>query len=263
MLEHQCGGNAEQDERDDQMAQAPSALRRFLAQITHHHEHDRELGQLRRLEMKEAEIDPSARSAGGVARDHHGDQQSDHHHIKRIRVGLQRAIVDEHRDQQRGGAGGDPDQLANHQRIDSLMPAVRRADDADQPDARQREHQDEQRPVEMKYVPAIAGRHQRRTPVIASLSSSTRAIFGCRRRRIELEVALEDVVNHGRRRAAAMTAVLDDAGGGDGRMILGRERDEPCVVLVLVGRILVFFLLALADRPCRRRPAPCRFCRIR
>src|SRR3984957_9548527 len=69
---------------------------------------------------------------------------------------------------------------------------------------------------------------------------------GCRRRRVELKVALEDVVNHGRRRAAAMAAVLDDASSRDGRMILGRERDEPCVVLVLVGRILAFFLLALA-----------------
>src|SRR5208282_173458 len=66
------------------------------------------------------------------------------------------------------------------------------------------------------------------------------------RGRIELEVALEDVVNYRRRRAAAMTAVFDDAGCGDGRMILWRERDEPCVVLELVGRLVL--LLALADR---------------
>src|SRR5208282_6529468 len=70
------------------------------------------------------------------------------------------------------------------------------------------------------------------------------------RRRIELEVALEDVVNYGRRRAAAMTAVLDDAGRGDGRMILWRERDEPCVIFELLGRILVFLFLALADGSC-------------
>src|SRR5271156_3031753 len=69
---------------------------------------------------------------------------------------------------------------------------------------------------------------------------------GLRRRRIELEVALEDVVDYGRRRAAAVTAVLDDAGRGDGRMILGRERDKPRVVLVLLRRILVLFLFALA-----------------
>src|SRR5271166_460257 len=68
---------------------------------------------------------------------------------------------------------------------------------------------------------------------------------GFRRRRIELEVALEDVVNYRRRRAAAVTAVFDDASGGDGRMILRRERDEPCVVLELLGRFVVF--LALAD----------------
>src|SRR5208283_593231 len=67
------------------------------------------------------------------------------------------------------------------------------------------------------------------------------------RRRIELEVALEDVVNYRRRRAAAMTAVFDDAGCGDGRMILWRERDEPCMVLELLGR-LVLLLLALAGR---------------
>src|SRR3984957_2846852 len=85
----------------------------------------------------------------------------------------------------------------------------------------------------------------------ALLSLGCRAVFehsrdrGCRRRRVELEVAREDVVNHGRRRAAAMAAVLDDASCRDGRMILGRERDEPCVVLVLVGRILVL-LVALA-----------------
>src|ERR1035437_7092811 len=66
------------------------------------------------------------------------------------------------------------------------------------------------------------------------------------RGRIELEVALEDVVNHWRRRAAAMTAVLDDAGCGDGRMILWRKRDEPCVVLELIGRLVLF--LTLADR---------------
>src|SRR5271166_5897198 len=66
------------------------------------------------------------------------------------------------------------------------------------------------------------------------------------RRRIELEVALEDVVDHRRRRAAAVTAVLDDAGGGDGRVILGRERDEPRVILVLVGRVLVLFVALAA-----------------
>src|SRR5208282_4141620 len=69
--------------------------------------------------------------------------------------------------------------------------------------------------------------------------------FSFGRRRVELEVALEDVVNYGRRRAPAMTAVLDDAGCGDGRMILWRERDEPCMVLELVGRLVL--LLALAD----------------
>src|ERR1700681_3834876 len=69
--------------------------------------------------------------------------------------------------------------------------------------------------------------------------------FRFRRRRIELEVALEDDVDYRRRRAAAVTAVLDDAGSGDSRVILGRERDEPRVVLVLIGRILVlFFALA-------------------
>src|SRR5208337_1330730 len=61
--------------------------------------------------------------------------------------------------------------------------------------------------------------------------------FRFRRRRIELKVALEDVVNYRRGRAAAVTAVLDDAGGGDGRMILGRERDEPCMVFELLGRL--------------------------
>src|SRR5277367_6105397 len=79
---------------------------------------------------------------------------------------------------------------------------------------------------------------------------SSRAVFvfqhvrDCRfrRGRIELEVALEDVVNHRRRRAAAMAAVLDDAGGGDSRMILGRERDEPRVILKLLGS-LVFGLV--------------------
>src|SRR5208283_3725008 len=86
----------------------------------------------------------------------------------------------------------------------------------------------------------------------ALLSLGWRAVFeharylGFRRGRIELEVALEDVVNYGRRRAAAMTAVLDDAGCGDGRMILWRERDEPCVVLELIGRLVLF--LALAHR---------------
>src|ERR1700722_20169361 len=63
---------------------------------------------------------------------------------------------------------------------------------------------------------------------------------------IELEVALEDVVDYRRRRAATVTAVLDDAGGGDGRVILGRERDEPRVILVLVGRILVLFVALAA-----------------
>ncbi len=43
-----------------------------------------------------------------------------------------------------------------------------------------------------------------------------------------------------------MTAVLDDAGCGDGRMILWRERDEPCMVLELSGRLVL--CLALADR---------------
>src|ERR1700735_1798586 len=70
--------------------------------------------------------------------------------------------------------------------------------------------------------------------------------FRFRRWRIDLEVALEDVVNYGRRRAAAVAAVLDDAGCRDGRMILGRERDEPRVVLVLVGRVLVFFVALAA-----------------
>src|SRR5580704_2635165 len=64
------------------------------------------------------------------------------------------------------------------------------------------------------------------------------------RRRIELEVALEDVVDYGRRRAAAMTAVLDDAGGGDRGMILRRERDEPGVVLELLGRLVLGLVLA-------------------
>src|SRR5271156_3131562 len=64
------------------------------------------------------------------------------------------------------------------------------------------------------------------------------------RRRIELEVALEDIVDYGRRRAAAMTAVLDDAGGGDRRMIFRRERDEPGVVLELLGRLVLGLVLA-------------------
>src|SRR5580692_339467 len=70
--------------------------------------------------------------------------------------------------------------------------------------------------------------------------------FRFRRRRIELEVALEDVVDYRRRCAATVTAVLDDAGGGDSRVILGRECDEPRVVLVLVGRILVLFVALAA-----------------
>src|ERR1700678_1342224 len=91
-----------------------------------------------------------------------------------------------------------------------------------------------------------------RPPAISAALLSLRAVEdardrGFRRRRVELEVALEDVVNHGRRRAAAMPAVLDDAGRGDGRVILGRERDKPRVVLVLLGRILVLFLLAFAS----------------
>src|SRR5271169_6792816 len=86
-----------------------------------------------------------------------------------------------------------------------------------------------------------------RPPAISAALLSLRAVehardCGLRRRRIELEVALEDVVNHRRRRAAAMAAVLDDAGGGDSRMILGRERDEPRVILELLGR-LVFGLV--------------------
>src|SRR5258708_22689311 len=44
-----------------------------------------------------------------------------------------------------------------------------------------------------------------------------------------------------------MAAVLADASRRDGRMILGRERDEPRVILVLVWRILAFFFLALAS----------------
>src|SRR5208283_976960 len=94
----------------------------------------------------------------------------------------------------------------------------------------------------------------RSTPAIraALLSLGWRAVFEHARyfrfgrRRVELEAALENVVNYGRRRAAAMTAVFDDAGCGDGRMILWRERDEPCMVLELVGRLVV--LLALAGR---------------
>src|SRR5215469_12263631 len=70
--------------------------------------------------------------------------------------------------------------------------------------------------------------------------------FGLRRRRVELEITLEDVVNHGRRRAAAVTAVLNNAGRRDRRVILRREGDEPCVVLVLVGRVLFSFVLAVA-----------------
>src|ERR1700684_3544791 len=64
------------------------------------------------------------------------------------------------------------------------------------------------------------------------------------RRRIELEVALEDVVDYWRRRAAAMTAVLDDAGGGYSGMVLRRERDEPRVVLELLGRLVLGLVLA-------------------
>src|SRR5271155_4226750 len=64
------------------------------------------------------------------------------------------------------------------------------------------------------------------------------------RRGVELEVALEGVVDYGPRRAAPMTAVLDDAGGGDRRMILRRERDEPGVVLELLGRLVLGLVLA-------------------
>src|ERR1019366_2163464 len=167
LLEHECRGDAEQDERDDQMAQAPSPFRRLLTQITHHHEHDGELGQLGGFEMEGAQIDPSARSAGGVAGDHYGDQESDHHHIKWVGVGLQSSIVDKDRDEHRDCAGRDPNQLANYQRVPRAMRTrIRRADDADQPDSGQPKNQDEERPVEMKYEPAIAARHQGRTPVI-------------------------------------------------------------------------------------------------
>src|SRR5271168_2551477 len=68
--------------------------------------------------------------------------------------------------------------------------------------------------------------------------------FGFRRRRIELEVALEHVVNHRRRRAAAMAAVLDDAGGCDGRIVLRCERDEPRVILELLRRFVFGLVLA-------------------
>jgi hypothetical protein len=85
-----------------------------------------------------------------VARHHDGDQKSEHEQVKWIGVGLQRPVIDEYRDQQRDGSGRDPDQLANHQGVQRAMrPGVRCADDADQPDAGQREHQHEQRPVEM------------------------------------------------------------------------------------------------------------------
>src|SRR5271168_3193965 len=66
--------------------------------------------------------------------------------------------------------------------------------------------------------------------------------FGLRRRRVELKVALEHVVNHRCGRAAAVTAMLDDTGGRDCRMILRRERDEPCVIFELF-RSLVFGLV--------------------
>src|SRR5258708_26866696 len=80
----------------------------------------------------------------------------------------------------------------------------------------------------------------------ALLSLRLRAVFehsrylGLRRRRVELKVSLEDVVNDGRGCTAAMTAVLDDTGGRDFRMILRRERDEPCVIFVLFKRLVGF-----------------------
>src|SRR6267154_4708362 len=80
----------------------------------------------------------------------------------------------------------------------------------------------------------------------ALLSLRRRAVFehprylGLRRLGMQLKVPLEDVVNHRRGRTAAVTAVLDDTSGRYFRMFFRRERDEPCVILILLGRLVVF-----------------------
>src|SRR5882757_4946413 len=80
----------------------------------------------------------------------------------------------------------------------------------------------------------------------ALLSSRRRAVFeharylGLRRLGVQLKVPLEDIVNHRRGRTAAVTAVLDDTSGRYFRMILRCEGDDPFVILILLGRRVVF-----------------------
>src|SRR5882672_9910751 len=80
----------------------------------------------------------------------------------------------------------------------------------------------------------------------ALLSLRRRAVFehprylGLRRLGVQLKIPLEDIVNHRRGRTAAVTAVFDDTSGRYFRMIFRREGDEPCVIFVLVGRLVVF-----------------------
>src|ERR1700682_366561 len=79
----------------------------------------------------------------------------------------------------------------------------------------------------------------------ALLSLRRRAIFeharylGLRRLGGQLKVPLEDIVNYRRGRTSAVTAVLDDTSGRYFRMLLRREGDEPCVIFILLGRLVV------------------------
>ena len=161
LLEHQHRGDAEHHGRDDHLAQPPSAARRFLAQVAHHHEHDRELRQLRGFKVEESQIDPAPRAAGRMPDDRNRDQQPQRRRVDRIRIGQHRAIIEEQRADHDERADQNPQQLPRHQAIERVMTArIRRARDADHADAGEREDAQEQRPVEVAEQPAIDRRHQ-------------------------------------------------------------------------------------------------------
>jgi hypothetical protein len=117
----------------------------FFAEHLGQHQRQRGLGELRRLQVERAEIEPAARSAAHLSEEQHADEQDHHRQIDPVRLVGERAIVDAHRKAHRDQP--DPERV-NLGPVDAAG-AAGGAEDHREADRADREHRADQHPVDV------------------------------------------------------------------------------------------------------------------
>ena len=196
-------------------------------QIAGEEETGGDLGELRRLELETADLQPVGRAAVHDAEAEHRDQRDDPQPVEHHREVEQHVIVDAHGDHQEHQADRHPAGLAGEV-IDRHLGA--RAVDGREPDGRQQEGGEDQPAVDR-------GEQPQPRPLLGDWVASV----------IDPEILCIERLCDRRRHLGAAAAVLGEDGHHQLRVVGRGEGGEPGVVAVFEGEVVLFGALGLRD----------------